>query len=668
MVMWDVVGAAVALYYLSLRRSYGTLLRTPAMFEDEVRRRTAEQVEHERELLTQAEELAGAGSWERDLRTGAVTWSAGMYRIRGYEQGEEPAAFENPKADVHPDDIERVEREFAVDGPQRRRPREPTASCGPTAACVISRRARASSATPTARPPAWSARASTSRSARRWSSRATSAERELRERERMLSEAEERFRGAFENAPIGMALVGLDGRLLQVNAVLCEITGLDRDWLQRLELSQLSEREDVRADDEALIRMTHGELDRYSTEKRFVRPDGRTVWVQLQVTLLRDRQGGPVRFIAQIQDISGRRRDEEQLRHMANHDPLTGLLNRRSFERALSNQLAHVRRYGTSSALLFIDLDDFKYVNDSLGHAEGDKLIVRVAETLTAELRETDVLARLGGDEFAVLLPHAEPAHARVVADKLLRQIAGLQVSMNGHGAASLTASAGIAVLDSSFRPPTTSSSRPTSRCTTPRRRARTATCSYRTDGDYEPRIKARMAWLERIKRALLDGGAGFVLYAQPIVDVQSGEIVQHELLVRLVGEDGELIAPGTFLPVAERFDLIQELDRVVIARAIDALGDDARSTISSVAVNVSAKSLADPALPDFIEGALRDAGRRSGARVLRDHRDRRDLEHPARAALRRAPRERSAASSRSTTSAPATAASTTSSTCPSTT
>jgi EAL domain-containing protein (putative c-di-GMP-specific phosphodiesterase class I) len=117
------------------------------------------------------------------------------------------------------------------------------------------------------------------------------------------------------------------------------------------------------------------------------------------------------------------------------------------------------------------------------------------------------------------------------------------------------------------------------------------------------------MAWMERIKRALLDGGAGFVLHAQPIVDVQSGEIVQHELLVRLVGEDGELIAPGTFLPVAERFDLIQELDRVVIARAIDALGDDARSAISSVAVNVSAKSLADPALPDFIEGALHDAG-----------------------------------------------------------
>jgi diguanylate cyclase (GGDEF)-like protein len=331
--------------------------------------------------------------------------------------------------------------------------------------------------------------------------------------------------------------------------------------------------------------------------------------VQLQVTLLRDREGGPVRFIAQIQDISGRRRDEEQLRHMANHDPLTGLLNRRSFERALSNQLAHVRRYGTSSALLFIDLDDFKYVNDSLGHAEGDKLIVRVAETLTAELRDTDVLARLGGDEFAVLLPHAEPAHARVVADKLLRQIAGLQVSMNGHGAASLTASAGIAILDHEF--PTADDVLVAADLAMydAKETGKNRYLSYRTDSDYEPRIKARMAWLEKIKRALLDGGAGFVLYAQPIVDVQSGEVIQHELLVRMVGEGGELIAPGTFLPVAERFDLIQELDRVVIARAIDTLADHSHSTISRVAVNVSAKSLADPALPDFIEGALYDAG-----------------------------------------------------------
>ena len=117
------------------------------------------------------------------------------------------------------------------------------------------------------------------------------------------------------------------------------------------------------------------------------------------------------------------------------------------------------------------------------------------------------------------------------------------------------------------------------------------------------------MEWLDRIKRALLHGGAGFVLHAQPIIDVQSGEVVQHELLVRLVGDDGELIAPGTFLYVAERFDLIQELDRIVIARAISALAEHAESSISRLAVNVSAKSLADPSLPDFIEGALIDAG-----------------------------------------------------------
>jgi PAS domain S-box-containing protein len=264
MVMWDVVGAAVALYYLSLRRSYGTLLRTPAMFEDEVRRRTAEQVEHERGLLTQAEELAGAGSWERDLRTGAVTWSPGMYRIRGYELGDEPESFANPKADLHPDDLERVERLFAADGPNDDVQASYRIVRPDGAVRHLETWARIErDADGTAVRLVGASVDVTERKAMELARDA--AERELRERERMLSEAEERFRGAFENAPIGMALVGLNGRLLQVNAVLCEITGLDRDWLQRLELRQLSEREEMRADEEALIRMTHGELDSYST-------------------------------------------------------------------------------------------------------------------------------------------------------------------------------------------------------------------------------------------------------------------------------------------------------------------------------------------------------------------------------------------------------------------
>jgi EAL domain-containing protein (putative c-di-GMP-specific phosphodiesterase class I) len=128
---------------------------------------------------------------------------------------------------------------------------------------------------------------------------------------------------------------------------------------------------------------------------------------------------------------------------------------------------------------------------------------------------------------------------------------------------------------------------------------------SYRDDEHHQPRIKARMTWIDRIKRALADDGAGLVLHAQTIHDVKNGHVAQHELLVRMLGGNGELIMPGRFLYIAERFDLIKQLDRIVIARAIAALADPARTELARIAVNVSGKSLSDPALPDFIQATL---------------------------------------------------------------
>ena len=141
------------------------------------------------------------------------------------------------------------------------------------------------------------------------------------------------------------------------------------------------------------------------------------------VALIRDDEDRPHHFIIQAQDITERRRYETQLRHMADHDPLTGLLNRRSLERELASHVARVKRNGATGAVLMIDLDNFKYYNDSQGHSAGDELIVRIGRALQVRLRETDVLVRLGGDEFAVLLPAEDHETAAIVADDLLELI-----------------------------------------------------------------------------------------------------------------------------------------------------------------------------------------------------------------------------------------------------
>src|SRR5262249_36019941 len=140
-----------------------------------------------------------------------------------------------------------------------------------------------------------------------------------------------------------------------------------------------------------------------TSERRYLHAAGHVVWVSIHATTITGPDGRQL-ILGQVQDITERRRFEDRLRHLADHDPLTGLLNRRSFEREVERPLAHCRRYGANGALIVLDLDHFKYVNDSYGHSAGDELIVAVADALRMRLRETDVVARLGGDEFAALL------------------------------------------------------------------------------------------------------------------------------------------------------------------------------------------------------------------------------------------------------------------------
>jgi diguanylate cyclase (GGDEF)-like protein/PAS domain S-box-containing protein len=241
-----------------------------------------------------------------------------------------------------------------------------------------------------------------------------------RQAARELRDAEERFRNAFDKAPIGKALVSPDGRFTRVNSALCSILGYSEPELLETTFQTLTHPDDLDADLDHMRRMLAGQSESYSMEKRYQHADGRYIWALLSVSLVRDEMGAPLYFVAQIQDISEQKLIEERLTDLTLHDPLTGLANRVLFADRLAHAVERSRRSKERVAVLFIDLDRFKVVNDSLGHAAGDELLRQAGERMRRAVRPADTIARLGGDEFTVLCEDLGAVNdAGWVADRL---------------------------------------------------------------------------------------------------------------------------------------------------------------------------------------------------------------------------------------------------------
>jgi diguanylate cyclase (GGDEF)-like protein/PAS domain S-box-containing protein len=265
--------------------------------------------------------------------------------------------------------------------------------------------------------------------------------------QRGLEEAEERFRRAFVDAPIGMALVGLDGRWLRVNPTLCEITGYSEEELLARTFKDITHPDDLDKNLENIENLIAGTTRSIRIEKRYIRASGRTVWVNVSSSLILDADGKPLHLVSQIEDVTDRKRAESRLKDLAEHDALTGLLNRRRFDEELADTVLRLRRHGGNAALLLIDLDRFKLVNDTFGHKIGDDVLVAVAGTLSARLRGTDIVARLGGDEFAAVLYEADAEAAQAVAEDLAAALRSKRVGSAATGVG-VTASIGIVLLD----------------------------------------------------------------------------------------------------------------------------------------------------------------------------------------------------------------------------
>jgi diguanylate cyclase (GGDEF)-like protein/PAS domain S-box-containing protein len=243
-----------------------------------------------------------------------------------------------------------------------------------------------------------------------------------------LRTSEEAFRLAFQSAGIGMAVIRFSepdaGRYLQVNPALCRIVGRSEQELLRLRFLDITHPDDRDRDVSAMRAAVAGGPRIYQAEKRYVRPDGSTVWAGVTASVVPDPDGGVHRAIVHIEDISDRRAAREDLAHRAGHDDLTGLPNRHTFRDRLTDALGSVNRSGPPGALLFCDIDRFKSVNDSHGHAAGDRVLIVIAQRLARTIRRGDTVARLSGDEFVVLAEAITPAKAQQLATRLRRAVA----------------------------------------------------------------------------------------------------------------------------------------------------------------------------------------------------------------------------------------------------
>lgn len=314
-------------------------------------------------------------------------------------------------------------------------------------------------------------------------------------------------------------------------------------------------------------------------------------------------------YVALVADVSERKAMVERLKSMAEHDGLTGLYNRSYFQDEVARVVERVKRTGeTNCALLYIDLDNFKYVNDTLGHAAGDRLLVEVSRMLKRRVRKSDLIARFGGDEFCVLLYDTRSDTAATVAESFRKTMADYAFAA-GNQRVDVGCSIGVAMIDGRVDSPAMVLSRADLACHLAKRQGRNTVHVF-TESDIEKvnSMSLDMGWSARIKAAI-EGGK-FALACQPILDTRTRDVVCYEVLVRMRGDNDEIIMPSGFLPAAERFGLSAQIDRWVIVNAIETLArqhkTDPRMRYS---INLSAQTIASPQICDVIRAKLTETG-----------------------------------------------------------
>ena len=426
---------------------------------------------------------------------------------------------------------------------------------------------------------------------------------ERRWAESELREAQERFRSAFEHAPIGMALAGIDGELFRVNRALARMLGRAEDQLLGVSIFDLTHPEDQASIRAHVDKLVTGEIPSYQVEQRYLHTDGREVWTAISASIVRDSVGTPMYVVHQIEDVTARRRDGERLAHQAIHDPLTGLPNRLLFVDRLRRALAEGRDDYT--AVLFLDLDHFKVINDSLGHSAGDRLLVTIADRLRNTVRPNDTVARFGGDEFTVLCKAVPDERVATEIAERIAEAVSKPVQLS-EGEVYITVSVGIALSGSEMETPETLLRNADAAMYSAKEHGRDRLELY-SSGTRDHAV-SQLRTGNELRRALeLDE---LRVFYQPILNLETGRISGFEALARWQHPERGLVGPEQFIPLAEETGLVVPLGRWVLEQAcLQAAQWQAGGAPVSISVNLSPRQLAEPSLPATVGTVLERTG-----------------------------------------------------------
>jgi Amt family ammonium transporter len=420
-------------------------------------------------------------------------------------------------------------------------------------------------------------------------------------------EAEEHFRLAFEVNMSPMIFTDLEDRVIAANDAFCEMVGRDRDELLGHDSKLFTYPEDVGITEEVHRRIRQGSSGQERYVKRYLHKDGRVIVAEISKSAARSADGRTLYFVISERDITEERALAAELTNRALHDPLTGLANRALFEDRLSHAYARILRQGGMGAVMLLDLDDFKGVNDTMGHLAGDQLLVDIARRFERVARSTDTLSRFGGDEFLYLAEGlGSVGEAKDIAQRLLDsldepfEIDGTSIEQR--------ASIGIVVWDQQ-----------SARGSDFIRDADVAMYEAKRAGKghhvvFSPGMRqhavGHYALIQELRHAL-DAGE-LTMHYQPIVELASCEVVGFEALMRWHNRERGWVPPSVFIQLAEQSDLIVKVGEFALHRALhdaSTWGPTRRGQRPFVTVNLSARQFHDPGMLDLVQGALVDSG-----------------------------------------------------------
>lgn len=425
-----------------------------------------------------------------------------------------------------------------------------------------------------------------------------------REAEAALQTSEARFRAIFERGSIGIAIVDPELRVVEANLRAREILLGSGATLAGTPMASLVADEHRAYLEQSLIALFQGALPTVMLEVECASGEDAARWAQLDLNVIEDA-GGRIRFAAAlIQDVSERKALAEALSFNATHDYLTGLINRREFERMLGETIAAARR-DRPAALVYIDLDRFKLINDTCGHATGDVLLRELSVELSRLVPEDCELARIGGDEFALLVPAASSGEAHVLGRSLVDTVVRFDFEHEGKHH-SVGASAGIVMIDGSETLQDVLQEADAA-CYAAKRSGRNRIEIYNPEKDDIRLQRDQIRAAAELADALHENQ--LTLYAQPIAAAANADAphARYELLLRLVAQDGTVSGPGELLPAAERYGYATEVDRWVVRRTLDVLSarqGDLRGHLM-LAVNLSGQSLLHEDFAEFLADQL---------------------------------------------------------------